>query len=107
MRTALVAKQGSTWIKGAGAPIPYGRWRLDDAMEKGELWLVEGETDALAGWLHNLPVLGIPGADMVKVLAAEDLHGIDRLYVVQEPDAGGATFVAKLSADLTLNANIK
>jgi hypothetical protein len=99
-RTALQAKDGSLWEKGAGSPIPYGRWRLDEAMEKGDLLLVEGESDALTGWLHHVPTLGIPGADMVKVLDAVDVHGIERLYIVREPGRGGETFVTKLGARL-------
>jgi hypothetical protein len=93
-RTALAAKDGSWWSPGTGAPIPYGRWKLDDAQERGELLLVEGETDALAAWVHNVPALGLPGADMASKLAAEDLAGIGTLWVVQEPDRGGETFVA-------------
>jgi hypothetical protein len=100
-RTALKAKEGSLWEKGAGSPIPYGRWRLDEAIEKGELTLVEGETNTQTGWLHNVPTLGIPGADMVKVLEADDLRGIERLYILQDPDRGGETFVAGLDARLT------
>jgi AAA domain len=99
-RTALSAKDGSEWIKGAGSPIPYGRWLLDAAMEKGELTFVEGETDSLAGWYHNVPVLGIPGAKMAKVLATEDLRAIDKVFIVQEPERAGAEFVAGLAARL-------
>jgi DNA-binding transcriptional ArsR family regulator len=99
-RTALAAKDGSTWQQGAGSPIPYGRWRLDEAVERGELVGVEGETDTLTGWLHNVPTLGIPGADMVKVLQAEDLVGFERFYVVREPDRGGGVFVANVAARL-------
>lgn len=73
-RTALAAKDGSTWAGPPGHPlVAYGLWRLDAAREKGELLLVEGETDALTAWYHNQPALGIPGAEMVKLLAREDL----------------------------------
>jgi AAA domain-containing protein len=99
-RTHIAAKQGSRWIKGAGSPIPYGRWRLDEAIELGELLIVEGETDTLTGWAHNVPTLGIPGADMVKVLDAADLRAIERVFIVKEPDQGGATFIAGMARRL-------
>jgi len=99
-RTALRAKDGSTWEKGAGSPIPYGRWRLDEAVEKGELWLVEGESDCWTAWFHNVPALGIPGADMAKTLAADDLRDIERAYIVRELDRGGATFIAAMTKRL-------
>jgi len=99
-RTHAIAKEGSSWIKDAGSPIPYGRWRLDEAVELGELLVVEGETDTLTGWAHNVPTLGIPGADMVKILAADDLRAIERLYIVEEPDQGGTTFVARMAERL-------
>lgn len=100
-RTALAAKDGSTWDgpKGA-APVAYGLWRLEDAREKGELLLLEGETDTLSAWLHNVPALGIPGADMAKVLTADTLGEIERLDVLQEPDQGGATFVRGIRSRL-------
>ncbi len=92
IRRALAAKDGSSW-SGAGLIIPYGSWRLDQAHDKGELLLVEGETDTLTAWLSNIPALGIPGANMVKVLKAEDLAGIEKVYVLREPDRGGHAFV--------------
>jgi hypothetical protein len=100
-RTALAAKDGSTWDGPRGeSPVAYGLWRLDEASDLGELWLVEGETDTLTGWLHNLPVLGIPGADMTKVLAAEALRGLVRVWIIQEPGRGGSTFVARCAKRL-------
>src|SRR5262249_15263064 len=70
-RTALVAKEGSLWAGPKDqTPIAYGVWRLDDAIEKGELLLVEGESDALTAWFHNIHALGIPGAAMVRTTLA-------------------------------------
>lgn len=100
-RFALAAKDGSIWDGPKGVePVAYGLWRLDNAIEKGELLLAEGETDALTGWLHNIPTLGLPGADMAKTLTAEALEGIERLDVLQEPDRGGETFVRGIAARL-------
>lgn len=94
-RSAIAAGDGSSWDGPRDqAPVAYGLWKLDEAVEKGEVLLVEGETDALTGWLHNVAVLGIPGADMTKVLTADALGGIERVWIIQEPDRGGSTFVA-------------
>lgn len=92
-RTALVAKEGSYWPKGVPL-MAYGLDRLGTARQTGRLILVEGESDCWTCWLHDLPALGIPGASAVKVLEAEHLEGIGKLYVVQEPDSGGTAFVA-------------
>jgi hypothetical protein len=100
-RAALVAKAGSTWDGPTGTPpVAYGLWRLDDARERGELLLVEGESDTLTAWFHNIPALGIPGADMTKVLTADAITGIERLWIIQEPDRGGPTFVSGLATRL-------
>lgn len=94
-RTALAAKDGSIWEGPRGeSPVAYGLWRLDDAADLGEAWLLEGETCTLTAWLHNLPALGIPGADMTKLLTSDALRGLARVWVLEEPDRGGATFVA-------------
>jgi putative DNA primase/helicase len=75
--------------------VAYGLWRLDEALGfLGDLWLVEGETDALTAWLHDLAAIGIPGADMTKVLTADVFDGPVRVWILEEPDQGGATFVA-------------
>lgn len=100
-RTALAAKDGSTWDGPRGeSPVAYGLWRLDEAREKGELLLVEGETDTLAAWYHHVPCLGTPGADMTKVLDAPALSMIETLWIMREPDRGGATFVSGIARRL-------
>ncbi len=100
-RTALSAKDGSSWDGPKGAAlVPYGLHRLDEAREKGELVLVEGETDALTAWFHHVPCLGIPGADLAKLLEAEHLRAVERVYVLKEPDRGGDTFAGGIAARL-------
>jgi putative DNA primase/helicase len=93
LRTALVAHDSSKWLGPKGvAPIPYGRWRLQHARQHGEGLLVEGETDSLTAWYHEVPALGLPGSSMGRLLEAEDLVGIRRLSILQEPDDGGVRF---------------
>jgi len=100
IRTALVAKEGSYWSKGTGDIVPYGLERLKEARQAGYLVLVEGESDCWTLWYHHIPALGLPGAEMAGKLDEAMLEGIERLYVMQEPDAGGAAFVKHISHQL-------
>jgi hypothetical protein len=101
-RSALLAREGSSWDGPRGeALVAYGLWTLDAAIEKGELLVVEGESDWLTATYHHVPALGLPGADMVKTLTADVIRGIERVYVLQEPDRGGDTFVRRIAARLT------
>ena len=100
IRTALVAKEGSRWSKGEGTIVPYGLERLEEARKAGYLVLVEGESDCWTLWYHGFPALGLPGAEMARTLEESMLSGIDRLYIMQEPDAGGTAFVTQLTRKL-------
>lgn len=96
LRTSLRPGSGFKWAGASGGVIPYGRHRLDEAMDHGELWLVEGESDTLTAWHHSLPCLGLPGSSTTECLAAEDVAGITALWIVQEPGRGGDTFARGL-----------
>ncbi|MFL5667654.1 MAG: AAA family ATPase [Ktedonobacteraceae bacterium] len=96
IRTALAAREGSRWNKGEGKIVPYGLERLEEARQAGYLVLVEGESDCWTLWYQGFPALGLPGAEMAGTLEESALAGIDRLYIVQEPDAAGATLVKAL-----------
>jgi putative DNA primase/helicase len=100
LRTALVARQGSHWSKGAGEIVPYGLERLEEARKAGYLVIVEGETDCWTLWYHHFPALGLPGVEMVSALKEGYLAGIDRLYIMREPDVAGARFVKHLERRL-------
>jgi hypothetical protein len=76
--------------------IPYGRHWLDSVMEKGEILCVEGESCAITGRLRGLPCLGIPGNLATKSITTEDLVGIEKLWIVQEPGASGEGFARKM-----------
>jgi hypothetical protein len=98
-RTALKATDGSYWPK--GTPLAaYGQWRLDAAAKAGFLILVEGESDCWALWYHQLPALGIPGANAAKTLEREHVEAVPTLYVHREPDDGGAAFVKGVASRL-------
>jgi len=100
-----------TWTKGAGAIEPYGSWILGIKMKMvnelnpplplgRSLFLVEGASDCWTAWSYGLPALGIPGADMARVLRLEHLEGIAHVFVVREPDQGGQAFVTGVAARL-------
>jgi len=73
---------------------------LGDARKAGELVLVEGESDCWTLWYQGFPALGLPGAEMAGIVEESILAGIDRLYILQEPDSGGITFVSHLAKRL-------
>ena len=99
-RTALAAKDGSCWPKGKPLII-YGEDRLSEGSAAGYRVLVEGESDCWTCWYHGFPALGLPGNGTVsKTLAAGHVFGVNTLYVVQEPDGGGAEFVRAAAARL-------
>jgi hypothetical protein len=87
------------WKKGS-KPCLYGQWRrpavarLRVVSETPDppLLLVEGESDPHTLWHHGFEALGLPGAGLWR--EERDLHqfdGVDRVYVVIEPDQGGET----------------
>jgi len=86
------------WRKGDKV-MPYGLWRLEEMRTKGWILLVEGESDSHTAWLHDIPALGIPGANQWKSDWARYLEGLD-VYVWHEPDQGGDTFIKSLQHDL-------
>lgn len=69
-------------------PTLYGLHRLDWIRECGQVVIVEGATDVLTLWLHDIPALGLPSAhDLGKY--ASHLSDLASIYVVVEPDKGG------------------
>ena len=100
LRTAMVAKEGSHWSTGQGAIVPYGLARLEETRKVGYLVLVEGESDCWTLWYHQFPALGLPGAEMTRTLEESMLADIERLYIMQEPDTGGTSFVNQIQRKL-------
>ena len=77
------------WKSGT-KPCLYGLNRLAEARQRGQVALVEGESDCHTLWLHGIPAIGIPGAaNWREERDARHLDGIDTIYVVVEPDRGG------------------
>ena len=99
-RTSLEGPDRFKWRKGS-KPIPYGldHQKIASARDAGYIMIVEGESDAQTCWLHGIPCVGIPGSSQFKRLLnefAQYLVGIDRIYVVIEPDRGGETVMEQL-----------
>ena len=87
------------WRRGDKVSL-YGLARLAEARSYGFTILVEGETDALTLWQTGLPGLGVPGAATWKEAWKLQVHDLARVYVWREPDEGGESLVARVSADL-------
>ena len=94
-RTSLEGTEKFRWRSG-GKPLPYGLRLLEEARKAGYVVLVEGESDCHALWCHEIPALGIPGASNWRDEWATYLDGIEKVYVVIEPDQGGDTLREKL-----------
>jgi Protein of unknown function (DUF3631) len=89
-RVALDGADKFRWAKGARA-VPYGLDRLGEAKDAGFVVIVEGESDAQTLWLHGFPAIGLPGATTWNEdRDAPLLDGINTIYIVIEPDTGGA-----------------
>ncbi len=85
------------WRKGDKAAL-YGLSRIGHARKNGYAVLVEGESDAHTLWYHGEPGFGIPGASVWKEPWVELFEGVEKIYVVVEPDGAGEAFWEKLSA---------
>ena len=89
--------QRFTWKKGSKLAL-YGLDRLAAIKRKGQVILVEGESDCHTLWSHGVYALGIPGANnWNEERDAGHLDGIATIYVVVEPDQGGETVKKWLS----------
>ena len=87
-----------TWRPGAKI-LPYGVW-LERVQKAEKLILVEGESDAQALWLRNLPALGIPGASHFQAAWCNEYVKDRDVYLHIEPDQSGETFLKKTSEQL-------
>jgi len=79
----------------AGKLILYGDWRLPELRKNGWAVLVEGESDTQTLWYLKVPALGVPGASNFNARMVPKLQDL-KLYIHQEPDQGGQTFLSKI-----------
>ena len=81
--------------KAGDKPSLYGLHRLmSDAHDY--VVIVEGESDALTLWYHDVPAVGVPGASTWDDAWASYLERFGTVYVIVEPDQGGATLFKSL-----------
>lgn len=69
-----------SWSMDNNPTTLYGLWKLN-TFEKKYIVLVEGETDALSLWYHNIPTLGVPGANAFKKEYAKILEQFEKVYI--------------------------
>ncbi len=86
-------KKRFAWVTGAKI-IPYGLWRLNE-FDNAYIILVEGESDTQTLWYHNFPALGIAGASNLHKEDFQYLSNFEKVYIWQEPDMGGTTFIER------------
>jgi hypothetical protein len=79
-------------------PCLYGLWRLDDWELGSDLYLCEGETDALTLWHAGLPALGIPGATAWKPEWWRNLWEFGRIVIIPDADKAGEQMTERLVA---------
>jgi Protein of unknown function (DUF3987) len=92
-RTTPPGEKNKTYQPKGVKPAAYGRERIHKAHKAGYLHLVEGESDCWAFFFHDLPALGIPGCSNTNVLEADDLVGINKIFIHREPGQSGDTFL--------------
>lgn len=95
-RTSLDGSDRFRWRKG-DKPCLYGLPLLEKAREAGYVVLVEGESNSHTLWFHDVPALGIPGANNWRNGWSKYLDGIEKVYLVVEPDHGGDALREKLT----------
>lgn len=88
------------WKYGSAGKIGlYGEWKLSQIRDAGYAAIVEGESDSQSMWYMGISTLGVPGASMFKPHMAGKLQDL-RIYIHQEQDRGGETFMKKMLSGL-------
>lgn len=88
------------WKYGSAGKIGlYGEWKLSRIRDAGYASIVEGESDSQSMWYMGISTLGVPGASMFKPHMAGMLQDL-RIYIHQEQDRGGETFMKKMLSGL-------
>lgn len=82
------------WKKGSKT-ILYGLWKLKEYKED-YIVLVEGESDTQTLWYYGVQALGVPGASNFKEEYVHILENFKTIYIQDEEDQGGATFVGTI-----------
>jgi len=95
---------GFTWKKNS-KPVPYGLWRLHEAVKMKLIVVVGTETESHVLWHHGMPSLAVTDAaakGLVECL--EQLPKIQKIYVMC--DGTGADQVLRLLGKSTLRPKV-
>lgn len=85
---------GSSWTGDKSKkPICYGGWLLKDFAEKHDyIVFVEGESDSWTLWYHDLPCIGVPGADHGNKIQKGHISVFKKVFIWKEHGQSGETF---------------
>jgi KaiC/GvpD/RAD55 family RecA-like ATPase len=100
IRACLTGKARFRWEPGESVIAAYDPDLGKLAKARRSLVIVEGESDTLTLLFAGFPAIGLPGAQMARCLLPEHLAGIDRVYVLREPDRGGDAIARDVPAAL-------
>jgi hypothetical protein len=89
-RVSLSGNPKTRWRKSDKALL-YGAWCIEECRKAGYAIIDEGESDTQTLWLHDFRAVGLPGAaTWNEQRDAPLLEGIPVIFVIIEPDKGGA-----------------
>jgi DNA polymerase-1 len=77
------------WSRKGTTPLLYGLWRTEALSPAKDIILPEGASDCHTLWNHDLPALGLPGANSWREEWAKELDRYERIFIVLEDDQGG------------------
>lgn len=96
-RVAMTGKKKTYWRKNEKALL-YDEWYAEMFRKARYVVIVEGESDCHTCWLHNFAAYGLPGSAAWNEERDTPLcEGIEHIFVIVEPDLGGAATLAWLS----------
>jgi putative DNA primase/helicase len=108
-RVTAKAANPSFWDMGETKNRPIRPFTNGSKSPNCTVILVEGPTDALSAWWHDVWAIGIPGATMAKCLRPLDVEAASKVIIVREPGSGGQAFVtgaAKRLRDLGFTGEV-
>jgi hypothetical protein len=78
-------------------PALYGIWRIQEAIKKGYVVIVEGESDTQTLWFYDIPAVGVPGANSWQESWSDYFQNISLIYIFIEKDSGGEAVLKWIS----------
>ncbi len=85
------------WDKEGKGTGLYGEFALNEFSDD-YIIIVEGETDAITLWIHDIPAIGVPGAKTFKKEYAPMFDRFKKIYIHNEEDDGATEFINKIES---------